>query len=167
MKKFSQIESVLDEIEFYEQRGYHKIADDLFKSFQKYAQYIANPSNDLYGGINPFFQAQVNRYACQVPECAQILCSQGGQNALFAEAFSEFADRNRGVPFTQLKLTFLSDVSQRVQEKNPLDNSEGAGNDPYYKLSKCLAALGGYGDQIDALLRNEPDTNKPNPRSFN
>jgi hypothetical protein len=32
MKKFSQIESVLDEIEFYEQRGYHKIADDLFKS---------------------------------------------------------------------------------------------------------------------------------------
>lgn len=162
MKKFSQIENVIDEIEFYEQRGYYQIADDLFKSFQKYAQAYANPSEDLYPGMNEWLLARVNIYACKIPECVGILCPQGGQNAAFQESFSNYFARNKGIKFTQNLLNFRKDYAQRMQDRNPLNNGLKAGNDPFFKMNKCLAALAGYGDQIEEILKNNPPGINPN-----
>lgn len=137
-KKYAQITNLLNELEFYENSGLHKLADEIIEKIKKVA-FTPGDFNAAVGmpGFDVFMHSLTDRYACNIPECYQFFC--GGSAAFTMHRdFTDFAFKS----FQQNRNSKITDVAQAYQgPSNAVNMISNLSPEDQNKLNACYQKL--------------------------
>ena len=142
-EKYAQITSLFKELDMYESKGLHKLADEILNKIKKVAKRF-DPNTDLgYKGMDDFFQNLIYQYACSIPECYEFFCGQSAGDFIMHRDFTDItikALKNPGTKITDVakQQQGLSDAVNRIMDLS---------SDKENKINTCLQKLHAASDK--------------------
>jgi len=153
------IENLLNEIEFYENLGFHRIADDFTKQLIRYSASFEDVAKSVGGD---YWESTKNIYNIQkilamfigIPECAEFTHASAGGSPTMFQSESDFRkqmqdkwiEENPGKP---LNADALKQINEVVQTQNILDGGRSILDADPKKYNKCIdaATKAGLGEE--------------------
>lgn len=166
MKKHSSklVKSLLKEIEFYENLGFHKIADDFTNQLIRYSAQFSDIAKDVGGDLweNAEKVIGIQRAIAMfagIPACAQFFkAAPGGEPMMFQsegdfrkQMQDEWQKNNPGKP---LDASALKEINEVVQTQNIIDSGRSIADADPAAYKKCLEAAteAGVGQEAEQLF---------------
>lgn len=166
MKNYNEklFNNLLSEIEFYENLGFHKIADDFTDQLMKYSAIFEDVAKDVGGaywdGAQKIVAIQgVMAMFRGIPECAQFVnASPGGTPTLF-QSEGEFRNRMQNEwkqknPGKTMDTNALREINEAVQTQNIIDGGRSIIDSDPEAYRKCLEAAtsAGFGKEVEQFF---------------
>ena len=137
---YSEIKSLLAELDYYEGKGLYKLADGISTKIKKVAKQF-NPDTDMgYAGMGDFLKNLRIRYACDIPECQEFFCGGGSGEFNMTPEEGDFLDKeykkNPNANYVDLMLKYNTTYSgQAIKLPNLTPDKAN-------KLATCRKKIG-------------------------
>lgn len=168
---YSKIESLFAELDYYENKGFYKLADDISLKIKKIAkQFDAN--TDLgYKGMNDFFNNLKIQYACKIPECQEFYCGSGSGQFTVTPDVGDFLtkeySKNPNANYVDLMNKFnKSNSSQALKSLNLTPDKAKKLGECHKKMalqSSSTEAVGATSQQNTSTAQQAAPAREPMP----
>ncbi len=136
---YSEIKSLLAELDYYESKGLYKLADSISAKIKKVAKQY-NPDTDTFQGMGDFLKNQRIQDLCEIPECQEFFCGGGSGEFNMTPEAGDFLDKeykkNPNANYVDLMLKYNTTYSGQAIELPNLTP------DKANKLATCSKKIG-------------------------
>jgi hypothetical protein len=166
LKKYNEnlFNKLLNEIEFYESLGFHKIADDFTNQLMRYSAMFEDVAKDVGGSYWDGAQKMISIQRVMamfrgIPECAQFVNVGAGGTPTMFQSESEFRNRMQNEwkqknPGKPLDTNALREINEAVQTQNIIDGGRSIIDSDPEAYRKCLegATAAGFGKEVEQFF---------------